>query len=135
MGEIQSLTNPKQWRFVPTNENPADLRGMRVSHLAKEKEWRSGPDFLQKEELDWPVSQIDTDKVSEATEIKKSAQASPQACRSNGDRTVISVHEDDQLWRLDPERFSSWTKLVRIQAWVRRFIDNCRSPNREREEN
>ena len=103
---------------------------MRVSHLAKEKEWRSGPDFLLKEELDWPVSQIDTDKVSEATEIKRSAQASPQACRSNGDWTVISAHEDDQLWRLDPERFSSWTKLVRIQAWVRRFIDNCRSPNR-----
>ena len=47
---------------------------------------------------------------------------------------MISVHEDDQLWRLDPKRFSSWTKLKRIQAWVRRFIDNCRSPNRERGE-
>jgi len=45
---------------------------------------------------------------------------------------MISVHEDHQLWRLDPKRFSSWTKLVRVQAWVRRFIDNCRSPNRER---
>ena len=79
---------------MPTNENPADLttRGMRVSDLAKEKKWWSGPDFLQKEELDWPVSQIDTDKVSEATEIKKTAQASPHACRSNGDWTVTSVH-------------------------------------------
>ena len=47
---------------------------------------------------------------------------------------MISVHEDDQLWSLDPKRFSSWTKLIRIQAWVCRFIDNCRSPNRERGE-
>ena len=136
VGEIQSLTNPKQWLFVPTNENPADFttRGMRVSDLAKEEKWWNGPDFLQKEELDWPVSQIDTNKVSEATEINKTAQASPQACRSNRDWTVISVHEDDQLWHLHPKRFSSWTKLIRIQAWVRRFIDNCRNPNRERGE-
>ena len=119
---------------MPTNENPADLttRGMRASDLAKKKKWWSGPDFLQREELDWPVSQIDTDRVSEATEIKKPAQASPQACRSNGDWTVISVHEDDH--RLDPKRFSSWTKLIRIQAWIRRFMDNCRNPNRERGE-
>ncbi|XP_068756799.1 uncharacterized protein [Montipora capricornis] len=69
VGEIQSLTNLEQWRFVPTNENPADFttRGMRVSDMVKEKKWWSGPDFLQKEESDWPVNQIDTDKVSEAT--------------------------------------------------------------------
>ena len=44
---------------------------------------------------------------------------------------MISVHEDDQPWRLDPRRFSNWTKLIRVQAWVRRFVDNCRSLNRE----
>ena len=56
---------------MPTNENPADFttRGMRVSDMAKEKKWWRGPDFVQKEESDWPVNQIDTDKVSEATEI------------------------------------------------------------------
>ena len=72
-GEIQSLTNPKQWRFVPTNENPADFttRGMRVSDLAKEKKWWGGPEFLQKEESDWPVNQIDTNKVSAGTEIQE----------------------------------------------------------------
>ena len=136
VGEIQSLTNPKQWHFVRTNENPADFttRGMRISDLAKENKWWSGPDFLQKEESDWPVNQIDTNRISAATEIKKTAQASSQAGRINGDWTVISVHEDDQLWRLDPKRYSSWTKLIRIQAWVRRFIDNCRSPNREKGE-
>ena len=45
---------------------------------------------------------------------------------------MISGHEDDRLWHLDPKCFSSWTKLIRVQPWVRRFVDNCRSPNRER---
>ena len=81
VGEIQSLTNPKQWHFVPTKENPADFttRGMRISDMSKVKKWWSGPDFLQKEESDWPVNQIDTDKASEATEIKKAAQGSSLA--------------------------------------------------------
>lgn len=54
VGEIQSLTDPKQWRFVPTKENPANFttRGMRVSDMAREGKWRNGPDFLQKEESD-----------------------------------------------------------------------------------
>ena len=66
--------------------------------------------------------------------MKEAAKGSPQAGRSNGDWAMVSVHKDDQLWRLNPTRFSSWTKLIRVQAWVRRFIDNCRSPNRERGE-
>ena len=95
--------------------------------MTKEKKWWSGPDFLQKKESDWPVNQIDTNNILEATETKKTAQASSQAGRSNGDWTVISVHEDDQLWRLHPKRFSSWTKLIRIQALVRRFIERKES--------
>ena len=73
---------------MPTNENPSDfITGcMRVSDMAKEKKRWSGSNFLQKEESEWPVNQIDIDKVSEATEIKKTAQGSSQAGRSNGTR-------------------------------------------------
>ena len=28
-------------------------------------------------------------------------------------------------WKLEPTRFSSWSILVRFQAWVHRFINNC----------
>ena len=47
VGEIQSLTNPEQWRHVPTKQNLADLvtRGLSVSALIEEdrcgKLWRS----------------------------------------------------------------------------------------------
>ena len=82
-------------------------RGMRVLDLAKEKKWWSLTDFLQKEESDWPVNHIDTNKVSEAMKIKKIAQGSSQAGQSSRDWIMISVYEDDQLWYLDPKPFSS----------------------------
>ena len=134
VGEIQSLTNPKQWRYVSTHENPADLitRGMRISDMAKEEKWWNGPDFLQKEEPHWPVNRIETDLITEEKEIKKKAQDRQDSLQARSeDWAMVSVHDDDQLWRFDPKRFSSWLRLIRVQAWVRRFIDNCRSCKRE----
>ena len=34
-------------------------------------------------------------------------------------------------WRLSPNRFSSLTRLVRVKAWVARFINNCSSQCKE----
>ena len=33
---------------------------------------------------------------------------------------------NDYEWRLKPDRYSNWTRLVRVQSWVVRFIENCR---------
>ena len=35
-------------------------------------------------------------------------------------------------WRLSPERYSNWTKLVRIRAWVIRFVENCKMKKEDR---
>ena len=32
-----------------------------------------------------------------------------------------------EVWRLDPKRFSSWTRLVRVHARVRRVLHNLRN--------
>jgi len=68
-GEVQSLTDPKQWRYVSTHQNPADVitRGMRISDMAKEEKW-------WKEEPHWPVNRIEADLVTEEKEIKKNPQ-------------------------------------------------------------
>ena len=47
------------------------------------------------------------------------------------ERTMISLKEDNHLWRLNPNRFSSWQKFIRVQAWVYRFINNCRLRERQ----
>ena len=84
------------------------------------------------EEPHWPVNRIEADLVTEEKEIKKKAQDRQDSLQArNEDWTMITVHNDDQLWRLKPKRFSSWTRLITVQAWVRRFIDNYRSCKRE----
>ena len=37
---------------------------------------------------------------------------------------------DNDCWRLQPERFISWTRLTRITAWTFRFINNCKQDDK-----
>ena len=55
IGEIQSLTEPQEWRFVPGKLNPADtatrsqLEAEAVPYI-----WFDGPEFLHELEESWP---------------------------------------------------------------------------------
>ena len=54
IGEIQSNSNPSQWRHIPSECNVADdvSRGIAVDDLSQR--WQHGPEFLQLPEKDWP---------------------------------------------------------------------------------
>ncbi|CAB4036344.1 Hypothetical predicted protein, partial [Paramuricea clavata] len=54
--EIRKLIDPKSWRHVPTDQNPADVlsRGSLASELKGMRSWWCGPDFLQGDESGWP---------------------------------------------------------------------------------
>ena len=55
IGEIQTLTDAAEWRFVPGKLNPADLSTRSViEEGAIASSWLSGPDFLQEKEENWP---------------------------------------------------------------------------------
>ncbi|XP_068690331.1 uncharacterized protein [Montipora foliosa] len=47
---------------------------------------------------------------------------------------MITITKEDQSWRVNPKRFSSWKRFSRVHAWVRRFMDNTRVYKRERGE-
>lgn len=41
--------------------------------------------------------------------------------------SMLSLNKCDQeIWRLHPTRHSCLQKLVRIRAWMQRFLSNCR---------
>ena len=42
------------------------------------------------------------------------------------ERSFLSTVKED---RLDPTRYSSWTKLTRVSATVNRFLENCHLPS------
>ena len=71
VSEIQ-VTSLDQWRYVPTQMNPADyvIQGVRLSDLEKLTIWWEGPDYLQKGQKFWPKNEFQ--KTSCVTkEVKK----------------------------------------------------------------
>jgi hypothetical protein len=57
IGEIQTLTEPEEWRFIPGRLNPADAASR--SQLEEEEIpswWLDGPAFLYEEESALPTN-------------------------------------------------------------------------------
>ena len=72
VGEIHERSEPNQWRYVPTKQNPADFgtRGLTVSELADSEMWWKGPTFLAFPESDWPKTKSANPAEEALTEVK-----------------------------------------------------------------
>ena len=119
VGEIHRATDPDQWRHVPGELNPADLptRGIPASELPKSKLSIEDSDFLKTDESTWPGGIENPDEVNE----RRVNVHAP----SNKDRIT---HEGF----LKPTSFSSLRRLIRVSAWVQRFLANCRLDRKDR---
>lgn len=117
--EIRSLTQGCEWRHVPGNLNPADLpsRGSSVKKLLQCR-WWEGPVWLKENPEQWPQPAVTYDEAEILKERK---------------RTVVSsmlVQEEEPLkWY---EYFSQYPKIIRMIAWMMRFIKNCKLKREER---
>ena len=51
--QIREYTNPSQWRYIESKENPADdaSRGLSAQELISNPRWLSGPEFLWKSDI------------------------------------------------------------------------------------
>ncbi|XP_065082921.1 uncharacterized protein LOC135705239 [Ochlerotatus camptorhynchus] len=112
IGEILSLTNPTEWRWVPSKNNIADVLakwGKNGPPLESDGNWVNGPEFLYRPEEEWPQRKLPASNVEEEL------------------RAHHLFHEISfpQLL-VDTTRFSRWSNLVRCVAYVFRFISNCR---------
>lgn len=58
VAEIQDLTEPHSWRYVPSLSNPADdiTRGKSLWELGTSSRWSEGPNFLKDPSNMWPKS-------------------------------------------------------------------------------
>ncbi|XP_050062939.1 uncharacterized protein LOC126552290 [Aphis gossypii] len=109
--QIRDMTEIKMWRYVPTSDNPADLisRGVPVeSILSSDSIWWCGPSWLQQDITYWPNRFIPTDELPELRPLN----------------LALAVTEVNSQWLL--ERCSKWTNLLRITAYIQRFIHNCK---------
>ena len=112
VSDIISTIAPEKWSHVPSAQNPADCasRGILPSELIEHELWWNGPSWLKSEPSCWPKWRPTSVElpVDEEREI-----------------SLVTV-----LFPKEPvvpfDRYSSLSHLVRIVAWVLRFVNNCK---------
>ena len=123
---IRELSDPDQWNYVETKQNPADFVTRPQSCTTFERDtWFNGPDFLHKSECDWSLGGNVSDELSgDDPEVRKTHTASNQVVIS--DAVTSGVQNRNQSVR-DPihdimGHYSSWYRMKRCLAWWLRYL-------------
>jgi len=116
VGIIHKNSSPQQWRHVRSELNTADpaSRGLSAIELMQRKDWKEGAEFLLLPETSWPLPPELPGISNDDPEVKNMTISFAAG--------AIKVAPVDPLF----ERYSSWYKLQRIVAWLRRFCSACR---------
>ena len=138
IGEIQTSTDPEQWKYIPTDQNPADIlsRGMTTTELLDCTAWWRGPEFLSQPEDTWPINKL-LSKPSGDMEAKRSTRSKQRIPRCQvsdieGSFYGFLTTVESSAFPVEPKRYSSWYKLKRVLAWINRFIQNSQRSKIER---
>ena len=106
VAEIQSRSNPNEWYWTNSCNNPADMT-TRFCHprlLHGNSMWQEGPDFLKEPFERWPLSQDCNMDLPDVIQKRST-------CLLNNDSKQNS-------FVVDISRFSSYHKLLRVVARV-----------------
>ncbi len=122
--EIQSLTKLESWSHCDGKHTPTDLptRGQAVNSLIDNQLWWNGPDFLQSVN---PVVSVDVELPEEEVNAE---------LRSKFQVAVQFSSTDKREPLLDLCRYSKLNTVLRITAWVQRFVTNTCSSIKNRGE-
>ncbi|XP_055909270.1 uncharacterized protein LOC129944103 [Eupeodes corollae] len=131
VAEIQELTDPQRWNYVPSKKNPADIasRGVSPNELVENHQWWYGPAFLQgfDEQLHLLSEIKSTDLETKASEISKTKNDLIASGYPIINIFQLCVHftcfeRNQSLF----ERFSSLNRLYRAAAYWRRYLTNLK---------
>ena len=116
VGEIEELTDVKDWHWVPTKDNVVDdaTRNNKPADLSKESRWWHGPEFLRLNLDQWPTETEEKAMKEKDLDLESKVKQ-------------VNLVTNAQLDLPDVKKFSSWLKLVRTTAWILRFLTVCRN--------
>ena len=119
------------FRYISTTDNPADIasRGTTTQDLRDDRNWWHGPDWLTEPQQIWPEWHgASTDK--QKAEIQSEVESEYRKTKVMFEAKLIAgegLHEAAETpFKIDIRRFSSFTKLCRVTAWVSRFIQKLK---------
>ncbi|XP_063363571.1 uncharacterized protein LOC134652330 [Cydia amplana] len=114
LGEIAELTEPEQWRWVPTRQNVADdaTRADSTREFDITHRWFQGPAFLRLPATEWPQEPSNQPEPElEVLEVKQ----------------CLASREAASPPLPDVSRFSSYDRLLGATARMLQFIDILKS--------
>ncbi|VEN41764.1 unnamed protein product [Callosobruchus maculatus] len=116
VSEIQKSTIGS-WRHCPGSDNPADLltRGVKAKVLLTSEMWQCGPEWLRLGHEFWPNEEANDDILNDV----ESSVFAVQNVESPLNEPIFCL-----------EKYSSLEKILRITAYVKRFIHNLRNKDK-----
>jgi len=124
VSEIRRLTTQQNWRHCPGPLNPADFpsRGLTGQKLWQATTWWDGPAFLQLPSDAWPDENITADHEDDVV-CKELARHPSQPTHV----LIVPSSTASQLEKvIDCSRFGNLNRLVRVTAYVYRFVNALR---------
>ena len=120
---IRSSSDVTSWRYVDTNNNPADdaSRGLDCSRVSSSHRWFNGADFLWSTEQQWPQDLQGAFISDDDAEVRR-----PKVSRAT------NVTQVKDLVTLLEVRISDWRKLkTLVSVWLMffEFLRNNRTLN------
>lgn len=135
---IKWKMNNCDWRHVSSDDNPADIisRGLLPEKLAEADLWWHGPPWLIQPSNAWPVSRVQlTTSCREQIRAEIKTKFDDEGlCASlktiqKGWMHTLQI-ESDKVSLL--YRCSSLMRLLRVTAWIKRFVHNSRQSSKNR---
>ncbi|XP_062582984.1 uncharacterized protein LOC134244753 [Saccostrea cucullata] len=129
--EIQKSSD-LEFQYVASTDNPADIatRGSTVEILKENRQWWNGPAWLKESKSQWPIwNPTPSENHSEAiaSEYKKSRVYETKLLVGEGRHGCSDTPaECKNPFSIDDKQFSSFVKLVRVSAWILRFISKIK---------
>ncbi|XP_062711342.1 uncharacterized protein LOC134289484 [Aedes albopictus] len=107
VGEILTLSDPQDWRWVPTKANVADMatKWGKGPVFQAQNPWFRGPSFLYQSEEHWPERRQDISTQEELRPVHAHWSAVPL---------------------IEATRFCRYERMQRAMAYALRFVDNLR---------
>lgn len=118
VAQTQEFVPTSCWHYIPSKENPADCasRGILAPDLVKHPLWWSGPPWLSLPPSNWPDVSFSPVDLSNSEEMKSTP-------------LQVLVSSTSPGWNF-LSKYSSWTKLLRVTAYLLRFIHNVQHPEK-----
>ena len=125
---IHDGSDPSQWRYVNTKDNPADdaSRGLTVRKFLQQDRWLKGPNFLwENDESSWPVDPRNVHEIPSDDDPEIKLKEVKVSC------TVVKCEETvNKLLNY----FHCWFKLKKVVAWLLRVKELLQKSKQQVEE-